>query len=958
MTAEGKGGCGNDHGRLFSQMFDFIKTMKKMPSGGQVFSEETGKDIYLLKEAGKQALTGKPLADIMKETMRQRNLRGFYVRRFYGRTLRVCGLQFAGLRNCLRIQEQNMSMNKIFYRCAAALFALLIIAFAGILLSKQNAGKVLSRGAEEAPCALIAPPLDDANGYEVNETNFPDAVFRAWILDPANLQGAGSDGYLTAEEIGKIDEITVRGQADALIRDLKGIELFTSLRKLSVPYNALVTLDLRANRMLDYVNCSYNLLEELYVSGLDRLNAFYCEFNYLETLDLSGNTALQVLYCRHNLLTELDLRSNTELVFIETFDNRLTEIDVSMLKKLEFLHIDHNRLTKLDMSGNPNLKGGGFVVRNNDIRELILPDIEGFTVYYDDFAEQDPISGYERLEWYADAAFTQPVTGDVYAEGQTLYGKRIPNDYTVSFSANGGSGAPASVAASYGIQAFLPQQLPVRTGYKFIGWSKDRSGSGESYAAGAPVLNLAGSKYNGEKVTLYALWEPISYTVRFDANASDASGEMDEVQAEYGNSRPLPPNAFSRDKYDFAGWALTPDGEVVLTDRQSVLNLADEEGAVVMLYAVWELTAEEVQRPFAEALDAETQTLSANRYFSEDWDNIVQIAASAKNSLAAAGKDEEEMRRILSSATEKMRSVLTEEGRAQEIVSVWEERYETQLGAVFSPPVPYGKGKETYALASEAAQNAAREKLTAYSSLSSEESRVQAAAQAESLLAQRAETLNAFLACGEWLSRAEEACALTFADVRSSHFSQYESLLAEYKNFSESEKRFVSDEALNEIFARLRLSQEKQFAAESLKAHYETFSREDYSEEKWQELADLYRRYVEEAESAGDHESLLLRVDEGIEKMNAVPDKEEESVLPEEPETPPEEPEEPSQDPQGPTENPDAETEPPADETLPSDPAQGLPRWAKILLIAAGCAAGAAVLVLAAVFLIGKIKKK
>lgn len=39
------------------------------------------------------------------------------------------------------------------------------------------------------------------DGITVDENHFPDPVFRQWILDEKNLNGAGADGVLTAEEI-------------------------------------------------------------------------------------------------------------------------------------------------------------------------------------------------------------------------------------------------------------------------------------------------------------------------------------------------------------------------------------------------------------------------------------------------------------------------------------------------------------------------------------------------------------------------------------------------------------------------------------------------------------------------------------------------------------------------------------------------------------------------------------
>lgn len=120
----------------------------------------------------------------------------------------------------------------------------------------------------------------EALSIDVDEEHFPDDVFRGWILDPANLNGAGSDGVLTAEELEGITEIQRRGSSDSMISDLTGIEYFTALQSLNVPYNSLTSLDLRANTELMYVNCSYNRLTDLKVSGLAKIRALWCEFNY------------------------------------------------------------------------------------------------------------------------------------------------------------------------------------------------------------------------------------------------------------------------------------------------------------------------------------------------------------------------------------------------------------------------------------------------------------------------------------------------------------------------------------------------------------------------------------------------------------------------------------------------------------------------------------------------------
>ena len=60
---------------------------------------------------------------------------------------------------------------------------------------------------------------------EINETNFPDANFRGWLLS----QEYGQDNNLSQREISFIETIDVNGRN---IKSLKGIEYFTALTNL------------------------------------------------------------------------------------------------------------------------------------------------------------------------------------------------------------------------------------------------------------------------------------------------------------------------------------------------------------------------------------------------------------------------------------------------------------------------------------------------------------------------------------------------------------------------------------------------------------------------------------------------------------------------------------------------------------------------------------------------------
>ncbi len=189
--------------------------------------------------------------------------------------------------------------------------------------------------------------------------------------------------------------------------------------------------------------------------------------------------------------------------------------------------------------------------------------------------------------WYEDEAFTIPVTSDVEAKWQTLYAKRIANSYTVNFSAEGASGVPSQIKTYYDRAFSLPQTVPVKKGYSFLYWSDDKYSGGNNYLKGQSVVNLSGSRYDGEKITLYAKWQGINYKIAFDKNADDATGTMPVADAVYGSSMVLPSNLYEREGYDFAGWSLNRDGKVNFSDGQSVSDLCSSEGDVITLYAVW-----------------------------------------------------------------------------------------------------------------------------------------------------------------------------------------------------------------------------------------------------------------------------------------------------------------------------------------------------------------------------------
>ena len=71
--------------------------------------------------------------------------------------------------------------------------------------------------------------------------------------------------------------------------------------------------------------------------------------------------------------------------------------------------------------------------------------------------------------------------------------------YTISYNANGGSGAPSAQTKDGGIDLTLSSTMPTRSGFAFTGWNTKADGSGTSYTSGATFTGNANT-------TLYAQW--------------------------------------------------------------------------------------------------------------------------------------------------------------------------------------------------------------------------------------------------------------------------------------------------------------------------------------------------------------------------------------------------------------------------------------------------------------------
>lgn len=146
--------------------------------------------------------------------------------------------------------------------------------------------------------------------------------------------------------------------------------------------------------------------------------------------------------------------------------------------------------------------------------------------------------------------------------------------YTISYNANGGSGAPSSQTKWYGTNITLSSTKPTRPGYIFKGWATSSTGS-VAYASGATYSSNA-------SVTLYAVWSIITYTISYNANGG--SGAPSSQTKNYGTNITLSSTKPIRDGYTFKGWATSSTGSVTYASGATYSS-----NASITLYAVWEI---------------------------------------------------------------------------------------------------------------------------------------------------------------------------------------------------------------------------------------------------------------------------------------------------------------------------------------------------------------------------------
>jgi uncharacterized repeat protein (TIGR02543 family) len=143
--------------------------------------------------------------------------------------------------------------------------------------------------------------------------------------------------------------------------------------------------------------------------------------------------------------------------------------------------------------------------------------------------------------------------------------------YTVTYNANGGTGAPGAQEKEEDVNLVLSNTVPTRDGCTFKGWNTAADGSGDSYAPGDTYTANAA-------LTLYAQWYyPVTYNANGGTGAPSAQEKKVDVDIVLSSTVP------TRDDYRFTGWNTAADG----SGASYAAGATYTTNAALTLYAQW-----------------------------------------------------------------------------------------------------------------------------------------------------------------------------------------------------------------------------------------------------------------------------------------------------------------------------------------------------------------------------------
>ena len=187
--------------------------------------------------------------------------------------------------------------------------------------------------------------------------------------------------------------------------------------------------------------------------------------------------------------------------------------------------------------------------------------------------------GRYDASWAVAPYHVSPTSGQPY--GRYYKENAFPYaTYTVSYNANGGSGAPGSQTKTYGSTLTLSSTKPTRTGHTFKNWNTASGGGGTSY-------NPGGSYTSNSAVTLYAQWTANTYKITYNANGGSGAPAAQTYTYASSGTVNLSSTVPTKTGYTFLGWSTSSTATAASYSAGQAWSKSNASNYT--LYAVWQV---------------------------------------------------------------------------------------------------------------------------------------------------------------------------------------------------------------------------------------------------------------------------------------------------------------------------------------------------------------------------------
>ena len=245
----------------------------------------------------------------------------------------------------------------------------------------------------------------------------------------------------------------------------------------------------------------------------------------------------------------------------------------------------------------------------NKITSINIPQKTGFV--FDGYYTEKSGKGTKMIDGAGN--ITSNLKNSYYTSAGTLYANWVAKKITVIFMRNTTKDDTTSDTQefTYGVtgQSFSEKGW-TKKGYTLLGWHEDKTSTAKRYSITSGVSNAwIESKYNessNHTVTLYAIWQPNTYTVKYNGNGA-TGGTTANSSHTYDVDKKLTKNGFVRAytvtynhnydgatnstktaTYSFLNWNTATNGSgTKYADEATVKNLTDKNNDTFNLYAIW-----------------------------------------------------------------------------------------------------------------------------------------------------------------------------------------------------------------------------------------------------------------------------------------------------------------------------------------------------------------------------------